>query len=104
MLGVSMAKGRGSQPTPGECRRTQNGIRGRVPDMLAALDNLERSLDDEPTRAAPLVKAGLAHAQFETIHPFLDGEVLRRAAAGPHRGPPRWPIGAGDARRVPAAT
>ena len=85
MHGVLMAEGRGSQQTPGELRRTQNWIGGTrpgtarfvpppVPDMLAALGNLERFLNDEPTRAAaPLVKAGLAHAQFETIHPFLDG-------------------------------
>jgi Fic family protein len=41
--------------------------------MLAALDNLERFLHDEYGFTPPVIKAGLAHAQFETIHPFLDG-------------------------------
>jgi Fic family protein len=41
--------------------------------MMAALDNLEKFLHDEQERTPPLIKAGLAHVQFETIHPFLDG-------------------------------
>jgi Fic family protein len=41
--------------------------------MLGALDNLERFLHDEKEFTPPVIKAGLAHAQFETIHPFLDG-------------------------------
>jgi Fic family protein len=41
--------------------------------MLAALDQLEKFLHDERERTQPLIKAGLAHVQFETIHPFLDG-------------------------------
>jgi len=41
--------------------------------MHAALDNLERFLHDEYGFTAPVIKAGLAHVQFETIHPFLDG-------------------------------
>jgi Fic family protein len=41
--------------------------------MAAALHNLEKFLHDEPERTPPLIKAGLAHVQFETIHPFLDG-------------------------------
>lgn len=40
---------------------------------MPALDNLEKFLHDEPQSTPPLIKAGLAHAQFETIHPFLDG-------------------------------
>jgi Fic family protein len=83
--GVLMAEGRGSYQAPGEFRRTQNWIGGSrpgtarfvpppVPDMEVALGNLEAFLNDVPARtAAPLIKAGLAHAQFETIHPFLDG-------------------------------
>jgi Fic family protein len=83
--GVLMAEGRGSHQAPGEFRRTQNWIGGSrpgtarfvpppVPEMEAALGNLEAFLNDVPARtAAPLIKAGLAHAQFETIHPFLDG-------------------------------
>ena len=44
-----------------------------VPDMLAALDNLERFISDNQTALPTLLKIGLLHAQFETIHPFLDG-------------------------------
>lgn len=68
---------------PGEFRKTQNWIGGKnpndatfvppaVPDMKNALDDLEKFLhskDDFPN----LIKAGLIHAQFETIHPFVDG-------------------------------
>ncbi len=68
---------------PGEFRITQNWIGGKTPvdasfvppaphDMNAALADLEKfmhSKDDYPS----LVKAGLLHAQFETIHPFTDG-------------------------------
>jgi len=82
--GVLMQGGRGGQQSPGEFRRTQNWIGGTRPgnarfvpppphEMLVALDNLEKFIHDQPERTAPLVKAGLAHAQFETIHPFLDG-------------------------------
>jgi Fic family protein len=76
---------RGSERQPGEFRTSQNWIgAGRVPlssatfippppsFMMDALDNLERFLHEE--REMPvLIHAGLAHAQFETIHPFLDG-------------------------------
>ena len=41
--------------------------------MLAALDNLERFISDNQTALPTLLKIGLLHAQFETIHPFLDG-------------------------------
>ncbi len=82
--GVLMQEGRGSVQNPGEFRRTQNWIGGTRPgnarfvpppphDMMAALDNLEKFLHDAYGRTAPIIKAGLAHAQFETIHPFLDG-------------------------------
>ena len=70
-------------PFPGEFRRTQNWIGGTRPDnarfvpppvreMNQALNDLEKFIhaDDE---YLPLIKAGLLHAQFETIHPFLDG-------------------------------
>ena len=73
---------RGEGRAPGEFRRTQNWIGGPepasatfvpppVPEVLPALAALEKYLhtDQLPT----LVKVGLAHAQFETIHPFLDG-------------------------------
>lgn len=82
--GVLMQEGRGSIQNPGEFRRTQNWIGGTRPgnarfvpppphEMMAALDNLENFLHDAYGRTAPIIKAGLAHAQFETIHPFLDG-------------------------------
>ena len=82
--GVLIRNGRGGSQAPGEFRRSQNWIGGSRPsqarfvppppdEMRAALDNLERFLHDEPERTPPLIKAGLAHVQFETIHPFLDG-------------------------------
>ncbi|WP_353929872.1 Fic family protein [Okeanomitos corallinicola TIOX110] len=76
---------RGSERDPGEFRRTQNWIGAGgcslnnatyVPpppyEMNQALDNLEKFLHDS-TPIPALIKIGLAHAQFETIHPFLDG-------------------------------
>lgn len=76
---------RGSERNPGEFRRTQNWIGAGgcslakatyVPpppyDMLQSLDNLEKFLHS-PQPMPILIKIGLAHAQFETIHPFLDG-------------------------------
>lgn len=76
--------GRGRAQTPGEFRRTQNWVGGTRPgnarfvppppdEMRQALDDLERFLHDEYGTTPPVIKAGLAHAQFETIHPFLDG-------------------------------
>jgi Fic family protein len=81
---ILMKDGRGARNDPGEFRRTQNWIGGTRPgnaryvpppphEMLAALDNFEKFLHDEYGTIPPIVKAGLAHAQFETIHPFLDG-------------------------------
>jgi Fic family protein len=82
--GVLLTGARGGHRAPGEFRRTQNWIGGSRPskarfvpppphEMMAALDNLEKFLHDEQERTPPLIKAGLAHVQFETIHPFLDG-------------------------------
>ncbi|MFZ3333692.1 MAG: Fic family protein [Candidatus Acidiferrales bacterium] len=75
---------RGSNRTPGEFRTSQNWIGPDgctlanatfvpppVPEMLPALDNLEKFLHDDSLPL--LIQCGLAHAQFETIHPFLDG-------------------------------
>jgi len=74
---------RGGDQRPGEIRRSQNWIGGTRPgnarfvppppeEVPAALAALERWLhSDDPL--PPLIKAGLAHVQFETIHPFLDG-------------------------------
>jgi Fic family protein len=75
---------RGADKTPGEFRRSQSWIGGTrpgnavyvppaVPDVMPALDNLEKFLQDHSVRTPVLVKAALGHAQFETIHPFLDG-------------------------------
>lgn len=79
-----LSRGRGSEKSPGEFRRTQNWIGGTRPgnahfvppppqhveDCMAAL---ERFLHDERLPLSALIKAALAHPQFETIHPFLDG-------------------------------
>ncbi len=79
---ILLAGTRGANKMAGEFRRTQNWIGGTRPGtalyvpppvahMLACLDRLESFLHDEtlPT----LLRAGLAHVQFESIHPFLDG-------------------------------
>lgn len=80
--GVLLAKGRGSEKQPGEFRASQNWIGGTRPGnalfvppppehVLECMGALETFLHD--TRLPTLIRAGLAHAQFETIHPFLDG-------------------------------
>ena len=80
--GVLMESGRGSHLTPGEFRRTQNWLGGDklwtakyvpppVPEMHEGLDNLEKYLHQPGVPI--LLKAAIAHVQFETIHPFLDG-------------------------------
>jgi len=75
---------RGGGKQPGELRRSQNWIGGtrpgnaafvpppadRVPELLG---DMERFIHDTSLSLPPLVKIALAHAQFETIHPFLDG-------------------------------
>ncbi len=81
---VLLDDGRGSRLTPGEFRRSQVWIGGTrpgnavfVPPPVSELDeclkHFERFLHDRPEPTPPLVKAALAHVQFETIHPFLDG-------------------------------
>lgn len=81
---VLMGGGRGSKLAPGEFRRSQVWIGGTRPgnavfvpppanEVDESLKHLERFLHDQPEATPPLVKAGLAHVQFETIHPFLDG-------------------------------
>jgi Fic family protein len=78
---ILLATGRGAQKTPGEFRQSQNWIGGTRPGNAAfvppppqevqhCMGELEKFLhSDTPV----LVKAALAHLQFETIHPFLDG-------------------------------
>ena len=79
-----LARGRGSEKSPGEFRRSQNWIGGTRPGnahfvppppdhLLDCLAALERFLHDEDNPYPVLIKAALAHVQFETIHPFLDG-------------------------------
>jgi Fic family protein len=75
---------RGGQTGPGEFRRIQNWLGGASPatarfvpppahEVMPAMSDLEKFLHDEPVKTPILIKAALAHAQFETIHPFLDG-------------------------------
>jgi Fic family protein len=82
--GILLGSGRGAAKEPGEFRRSQNWIGGSrpgnaafVPSPPAAIadrmSQLERWLHDDPERTPPLIKAALGHVQFETIHPFLDG-------------------------------
>ena len=81
---ILLSKGRGSRKSTGEFRSSQNWIGGTrvgnarfVPpppqEVTPCLDRLEKFLNDEPEKNNPLLKAALAHVQFETIHPFLDG-------------------------------
>jgi Fic family protein len=84
MHAILLSEGRGREKDPGEFRRSQNWIQGtrpgnafyvppppeRVADMMG---DLEKFLHDVPERTPILIKAALMHAQFETIHPFLDG-------------------------------
>lgn len=80
--GVLLEKGRGKEKQPGEFRTSQNWIGGSRPgnalfvppppeQVIECMGGLENFLHDESIPS--LVRAGLAHAQFETIHPFLDG-------------------------------
>lgn len=79
-----MSSSRGINKRPGEFRTSQNWIGGSRPskarfvppppdELMPCLDLLEKFLHDETVRLPILVKAALAHYQFETIHPFLDG-------------------------------
>ena len=81
---VLLARGRGSDKEPGEFRRSQNWIGGTrpgnatfvppPPDLaLDCMARLELFLHEERPELPLLIRAGLAHVQFETIHPFLDG-------------------------------
>lgn len=75
---------RGGSTGSGEFRRVQNWLGGTRPsnarfvppppqEVVPAMSALEKFLHDDPVATPILVKAALAHAQFETIHPFLDG-------------------------------
>lgn len=82
--GQLLSSGRGSTKQPGEFRRSQNWIGGTrpgnarhvppPPDMvLECMGSLEKFIHNDPVKTGTLIKAALAHVQFETIHPFLDG-------------------------------
>jgi Fic family protein len=82
--GVLLRTGRGSSKQPGEFRRTQNWIGGTRPGnaifvpppperLNECLDAFERFLHADHPSIPLLVRAALVHVQFETIHPFLDG-------------------------------
>ena len=79
-----MAGGRGSDKMPGEFRRSQNWIGGTRPgnahfvpppphEVDACMTALETFLHADADGMPTLLRAALAHVQFETIHPFLDG-------------------------------
>jgi Fic family protein len=81
---VLLSKGRGSHAQPGEFRRSQNWIGGTRPGnatyvppppeyVLDCMGQLESFLHLEENSLPLLARAGLVHAQFESIHPFLDG-------------------------------
>jgi Fic family protein len=81
---VLLTKGRGNTKQPGEFRTSQNWIGGTRPgnahfvppppgEVMNCMGALEKFWHDQPTRMPTLIKAALTHVQFETIHPFLDG-------------------------------
>lgn len=81
---ILLRGGRGADRTPGDFRRSQNWIGGTRPGnavfvppppehLMECLDSLEKFLHDENQKLPLLVQLGLIHVQFETIHPFLDG-------------------------------
>ncbi len=107
---VLLSHARGRDKTPGEVRRSQVWLGGSRPgnarfvpppaDALPmCLRSFEQFLNDEPEPTPPLLKAALAHVQFETIHPFLDGNgrlgrlliVLQLLADGVLRQPMLYP-------------
>ena len=84
MHALLLSRGRGSRKSPGEFRHTQNWIGGTRPgnahfvppptdEVPQCMADLERFLNGENASYPTLVNAALAHVQFETIHPFLDG-------------------------------
>ncbi|MBQ6971581.1 MAG: Fic family protein [Synergistaceae bacterium] len=83
---ILLSRTRGSDKQPGEYRHSQNWVGSststintaryvppNVDDMKEAISNLEKYVNAEEDEVDVLIKAGLIHYQFETIHPFLDG-------------------------------
>ena len=84
MHGILLSSGRGSRLHPGEFRTSQNWIGGNRPSdadfvpppphaVAGCMDELEEFIHATDDGMPILLRAGLAHLQFETIHPFLDG-------------------------------
>lgn len=84
MHAALMSKGRGSDKLPGEFRRSQNWIGGTRPgnarfvpppphEVEPCMGALEKFMHEEASGLPMLLRAALVHVQFETIHPFLDG-------------------------------
>jgi Fic family protein len=82
--GVLLRGGRGGNKTPGQFRRSQVWLGGTRPGnarfvppptdkVVECMGALEKFLHGDPVETPTLLKAALAHVQFETIHPFLDG-------------------------------
>ena len=81
---ILLSSGRGSEKMPGEFRTSQNWIGGTRPgnakfvpapanEVISCMGALENFIHDKNLHMQVLVKAALVHVQFETIHPFLDG-------------------------------
>src|SRR6185295_6229583 len=84
MHAILLSKGRGSEKAAGEFRQSQNWIGGTRPgnahfvppppkEMGKSLESLEEYLHTREKDIPNLIRIGLVHVQFETIHPFLDG-------------------------------
>jgi len=82
--GILLSKGRGSDKEPGEFRRSQSWVGGTRPgnavfvppppeSLMDCLGPFEKFLHNDPVATPLLIKAALAHVQFDTIHPFMDG-------------------------------
>ena len=81
---ILLSKGRGRDRIPGQFRKTQNWIGGTRPgnalfvppppnEVTQCMSNLEKFIHNKPQKTPALIKSALLHGQFETIHPFLDG-------------------------------
>lgn len=81
---ILLGSARGEQKLPGEIRRSQNWIGGTRPgnavyvppphtEVGRLLGDMEHYIHEQAPALPPLVRIALIHAQFETIHPFLDG-------------------------------